>query len=201
MELDTLKNSWNTISVDVNRDQFDIISATKKEMKSPLAGLKKKVQKQIKILPLLFAFLVVIAVKMPEAQHNILIWMGLVILPLTTIYYYFNLKLITDLEEVNGSVKDDIQNKIKKLISTNRIYLIVNRVIFALLIIGIEGLIRNSRLDLVPGLETLKNIVFPLRVLIYAGIFGLHYVVSKYTFTYYFGKYIRQLKNILTEMQ
>ncbi|MFP3599120.1 hypothetical protein [Chryseobacterium sp. SIMBA_029] len=201
MELDTLKNSWNTLSVDVNRDQFDIISATKKEMKSPLAGLKKKVQKQIKILPLLFAFLVVIAVKMPEAQHNILIWMGLVILPLTTVYYYFNLKLINDLEEVSGSVKDDIQNKIKKLINTNRVYLMVTRVVFALLIIGVEGLLRNNRLDLVPGLEIMKNTVFPLRVLIYAGIFGLHYVVSSYTFTFYFGKYIRQLKSILIEMQ
>lgn len=201
MELDTLKNSWNTISVDVNQDQFDIISATKREMKSPLANLKKKAEKQIKILPVLFAFLVVIAVKIPQAHDNFLIWMALIIVPLITIYYYFNLKLITDLEEVNGSVKDDIQIKIKKLVNSNRTYLIATRVIFALLIITAELMIRNHKSDLIPGLETMKNSIFPVRVLIYAGIFGLHYGISRYTFNLYFGKYIKQLKSILTEMQ
>jgi hypothetical protein len=201
MELDTLKNSWNTISVDVNQDQFDIISATKREMKSPLANLKKKAEKQIKILPVLFAFLVVIVVKIPQAHDNFLIWMALIIVPLITIYYYFNLKLITDLEEVNGSVKDDIQIKIKKLVNSNRTYLIATRVIFALLIITAELMIRNHKSDLIPGLETMKNSIFPVRVLIYTGIFGLHYGISRYTFNLYFGKYIKQLKSILTEMR
>jgi hypothetical protein len=201
MELDTLKNSWNTISVDVNRNEFDIISATKKEMTSPLDRLKKRARKQTKILPLLFAFLVVIAVKVPKAGDSFLLWTALVILPVTTIYYYFNLKLISELELFNGSVKNDIQTKIKRLINSNTIYLILTRAVFGVLIILFEIFLRDNRSNLIPGLETMKAVVFPVRLVIYAGIFGIHYLISRYTFNLYFGKHIKQLKSILADMQ
>ncbi|MDH6253477.1 hypothetical protein M2347_003204 [Chryseobacterium sp. H1D6B] len=201
MELDTLKNNWNTISVDINRDEFDIISATKKEMTSPLARLKKRATKQTKILPVLFAFLVVIAAKVPNAADSFLIWTALVILPITTIYYYFNLKLISELELFKGSVKNDIQTKIKRLINSNMIYLIFIRAVFAVLIILFELFLRDNRSNLIPGLETMKTIVFPLRLVIYAGILIIHYLISSYTFNLYFGKHIKQLKSILADMQ
>lgn len=201
MELDTLKNSWNTISVDVNRNEFDIISATKKEMTSPLDHLKKRARKQVKILPLLFAFLIVIATQIPGVKDSLLIWIALVILPLTTIYYYFNLKLINELETYDGTVKHNIQIKIKKLIRSNRIYLVVTRIAFALLMIAAEGLIRYGKSGSIPGLEIITGVDFWLRLLIYLGIFGVHYLVSRLTFNLYFGKHLKKLKRILADMQ
>lgn len=201
MELDALKNSWNTISVDVDRTEFDLIAATKKEMISPLDNLKKRAQKQVKILPILFAFLMVVASQVPHTNESFLIWMALAILPLTTIYYYFNLKLINELESYNGTVKHNIQIKIKKLVSSNRIYLMVTRIAFAILMITAEVFIRYGKSEMIPGLEKMIGIIFPLRVLIYLGIFGIHYLLSRYTFNFYFGKHITKLKSILQDMQ
>lgn len=201
MELDTLKNSWNTISVDINRNEFDIISATKKEMTSPLHHLKKRARKQVKILPLLFAFLMIIATQISGAKDRFLIWMALAILPLITMYYYFNLKLINELETYDGTVQHNIEIKLKKLISSNRIYLIVTRIGFAVLIIVAEGLIRYGKSGSIPGLEIIIGLDFWLRLLIYLGIFGVHYLVSRLTFNLYFGKHLKQLKRILADMQ
>lgn len=201
MELDALKNSWNTISVDVDRTEFDLIAATKKEMISPLDHLKKRARKQVKILPLLFAFLMIIATQISGAKDSFLIWMALAILPLITMYYYFNLKLINELETYDGTVQHNIEIKLKKLISSNRMYLIVTRIGFALLIIVAEGLIRYGKSGSIPGVEVIIGLDFWLRLLIYLGIFGVHYLVSRLTFNLYFGKHLKQLKRILADMQ
>ncbi|AZA84392.1 hypothetical protein C1637_05995 [Chryseobacterium lactis] len=201
MELDTLKNSWKTISIDTNQNEFDIISATKKEMISPLMELKRKSKNQVKILPILFAFLVVVASKISNVSDNLLIWMALIILPILTVYYYFNLKLIHDLETFNGSVKNDIETKIKRLIKTNITYLIITRVFFLAVIIFCELFLRNNKYDLVEGLHALAKLSFPFRLGIYGAIFGMHYLISQYTFKQYFGKYLEQLKKVLSDMQ
>ncbi|MFP7655472.1 hypothetical protein [Chryseobacterium proteolyticum] len=56
MELDVLKNNWKTISVNVDQNEFDIISATRRGIASPLDALKKRTKKQLMILPALFVF-------------------------------------------------------------------------------------------------------------------------------------------------
>lgn len=201
MELDILKNNWKKISVDVDKNEFDIISATRKQMKSPLEELKKRSKKQIIILPLLFIFLVVMAITVAKDNNNFLIYMAIIILPLLMIYYYFNLRLIGQLEVFNGSVKNDIEIKIRKLINSNVIYLSITRVLFLILIIFSEVLLRYNRFDLIPDLALLSKMSFLLRLCIYAGIFGIHYVISKYTFNLYFGKYLKQLRSILSDMQ
>lgn len=201
MELDILKNSWKKISVDVERNEFDIISATRKQMKSPLEELKKKSKKQIIILPALFVFLLVMTTTVDKANNNFLMYIALIILPLLITYYYFNLRLIGQLEVYNGSVKNDIEIKIRKLIKNNVLYLNITRLLFLILIIFSEGLIRYNRLDLIEGLAVLSKISFLVRLCIYAGILGIHYVISKYTFDLYFGKYLKQLRSILSDMQ
>jgi hypothetical protein len=201
MELDILKNNWKKISVDVDKNEFDIISATRKQMKSPLEELKKRSKKQIKILPILFAFLVVVTTTVAKANNNFLIYMALVILPLLMIYYYFNLRLIGQLEVFNGPVKNDIEIKIRKLINTNVIYLNMTRLLFLILIIFSEVLVRYNRFDLIPDLAFLSKISFLVRLCMYAGILAIHYFISKYTFNLYFGKYLKQLRSILSDMQ
>lgn len=201
MELDLLKNSWKKISVDVDSNEFDIISATRKQMKSPLEELKKRSKKQIIILPLLFIFLVVMAITVAKDNNNFLIYMALIILPLLMIYYYFNLRLIGQLEMFNGSVKNDIEIKIRKLIKSNFIYLNITRLLFLILIIFSEVLLRYNRFDLVPELALLSKVSFLLRLCMYVGILGMHYLISKYTFNLYFGKYLKQLRSILSDMQ
>ncbi|WP_426327464.1 hypothetical protein [Pedobacter sp. R-06] len=201
MELDHFKNSWNSISVDLSRNEFDIVSTIKKEMESPLSDLKRASRRQVLILPLLFAFLVVMTSIIPDMKHNLLVWMAFIVLPLTSIYYYLNLKLINNLEEKNGSVKNDIQRKVRQLISNNNIYLNVTRVLILILIVVTELLIQNNRINLIPEFEIIKSIILPLRFLIYAGVIGIHYFLSRYTFNLYFGKYLNQLKGLLAEME
>lgn len=200
MELDSLKNSWNSVSVDLNRNEFDIITTTKKEMQTPLTALKKIAKKQTLVLPIIFGFLVVMTTSVPEMKTQLLIWMAFIVLPLTTIYYYFNLRMIRELEETNGTVKGDLQRKVSRLVKSNNIYLILTRVIFVALIILIEVILLNNRMDLVVDLKALKSIILPLRLLIYAGVIGIHYILSRYTFNLYFGKYLNHLKSLLKEM-
>ncbi|WP_316824485.1 hypothetical protein [Pedobacter miscanthi] len=201
MELDNLKDSWNSVSVDLNHQKFDIITATKKEMESPLSELKKAFRKQVVILPILFAFLVVMTTISPEMKHSLLIWMAFMVLPLTSVYYYLNLKLINNLEENNGPVKNDIQRKVKQLISNNNLYLNVIRGLILILVVVTELLIQNNRMRLIPGIEAIKSMMLPLRLLIYAGVIGVHYVLSRYTFNLYFGQYLNRLKGLLAEME
>ncbi|WP_316801800.1 hypothetical protein [Pedobacter nototheniae] len=200
MELDNLKNSWNSVSVDLNSNKFDIINATKKEMESPLSALKKISKKQMLVLPLLFIFLLIMTGFVPEMKSQLLVWMAFILLPLTALYHYFNLRMIKGLEETNGSVKNDLQRKVKRLVTSNITYLTLTRVILLILMILAEILLQSNRMDLIPGLEILKFIVLPLRLLIYVGVIGVHYVVSKYTFNLYFGKYLNHLKSLLKEM-
>jgi hypothetical protein len=201
MELDHLKNSWTSVSVDLTRNEFDIISATKKEMQSPLADLKKASRKQVIVLPILFAFLVVMTTIVPDMKHSLLVWMAFIVLPLISIYYYLNLKLINDLEENNGTVKNDIQRKVKQLINNNKLYLNLTRAAILILVVITELSIQNNNMGLIPGIEIIKSIILPLRLLIYAGVMAVHYVLSKYTFNLYFGQYLGRLKGLLADME
>ncbi|MBK1897215.1 hypothetical protein [Chryseobacterium paridis] len=201
MELDVLKNSWKTISVDIDQKEFDVISATRKEMASPLEALKKRTKKQLMVLPALLVFLIIVGVTAKETNKSFFIWLAAAILPILIIYHYFNLKLINELEMINGPVKNDIEIKITKLIKSNAHYLMATRILFLLLIIASEILLRYHRIDWIQGLGVLAKINFPLRLCIYAGIFGLHYLISEYTFNLYFGKYLKKLKALLAEMQ
>ncbi|WP_316845148.1 hypothetical protein [Pedobacter psychrodurus] len=201
MELDHFKNSWNIVSVDITRNEFDIILATKKEMESPLAGLKKASKKQTVVLPVLFAFLMVMTTVVPEMKNHPLIWMALILLPLITIYYYFNIRLINKLENNEGSVKNDIQRKVKQLINNNKLYLNLTRAAILILVVITELLIQDNHMGLIPEIESIKSIMLPLRLLIYAGVMGVHYVLSKYTFNLYFGRYLKRLKELLAEME
>ena len=200
MELDHLKNSWNIVSADLTRNEFDIISATKKEMESPLADLKTMSKRQLITLPLLIVFLTVMTATVPDMKNQLLVWMAFIVLPLTTIYYYFNLKLINMLENSEGAVKNDFQRKVKQLISNNNLYLGLTRAAILILVIITELLIQNNNTGLIPGIEIIKSILFPLRLLIYAGTIGVHYVLSRYSFNLYFGRYLKRLKELLADM-
>lgn len=200
MELDNLKSSWKNVSVDLSKNEFDIIAATKKEMESPLNELYKKMRKQIRTLPIIFSFLVVMMVKTPGLSNSLLMWMGVIIIPVTIIYYYFNINLIKDLQQVSGSVKTDFQRKVEKLIKSNSFYLKISRVIFLILVITIEFVLHTNSLSIINGLDLLKDTLLPVRLVIYAGAIGLHYILSRYTYHHYFGQYLNHLKGLLREM-
>lgn len=200
MELDNLKSSWKNISVDLNHKEFDIILATKKKMESPLNKLHNKMRKQVRILPVLFSFLIVMMVKTPGLSNSLLMWMAVIIIPITILYYYFNINLIKDLQQVTGSVKTDFQSKVERLIKSNNFYLKISRIIFLILVIVIEFILHTNSLDIMNGLDLMKDILLPLRLMIYVGAIGLHYIVSRYTYHYYFGKYLNHLKDLLREM-
>ncbi|MDQ1806162.1 hypothetical protein RAH57_19415 [Chryseobacterium sp. CKR4-1] len=201
MELDVLKNNWKTISVNVDQNEFDIISATRRGIASPLDALKKRTKKQLMILPALFVFLIIAGINANKTGNSFFIWVAAAILPVMIIYHFFNLKLINGLETFNGPVKKDIEIKIRKLIKSNGRYLIATRFLFLLLIISSEVLLRYNRVDWIQGLDLLAKIDFPLRLCIYAAIFGFHYLISEYTFNKYFGQYLKKLKDVLAEMQ
>lgn len=201
MELDHLKNSWNSISVDLNSNEFDVLTATKKEMESPLNDLKAMSKRQLITLPLLIVFLAVMTATVPNMKNQLLVWMAFIVLPLTTIYYYFNLKLINCLENSDGAVKNDFQKKVKQLISNNNLYLNLTRAAILIIVVTTEILIQNSNIALIPGIEMMKSLMLPLRLLIYAGVMSVHYVVSRYTFNRYFGQYLKRLKGLLAEME
>jgi len=201
MELDNLKSSWNSVSVDLNRNEFDIVSATKKEMESPLNNLKTMSKRQLITLPLLLVFLAVMTGIVPDMKGQLLVWMAFIVLPLTTVYYYFNLKLISNLENNEGAVKNVFQRKVKQLISNNNLYLYLTRAALVTLVVATEFLIQNNHMDLIPGIEMIKTVMLPLRLLIYAGAIGVHYVLSRYAFNLYFGQYLKRLKKLLAEME
>ena len=201
MELDNFKNSWNSISVDLNSNEFDVVSATKKEMESPLSDLKIMSKRQLITLPLLIVFLAVMTATVPDMKKQLLVWMAFIVLPLTTIYYYFNLKLINNLEKSEGAVKNDFQRKVKQLISNNNLYLSLTRAAILILVVTTEILLQNNNMGLIPGIEIMKSFMLPLRLLIYAGVMGVHYIVSRYSFNLYFGQYLKRLKGLLAEME
>lgn len=201
MELDNFKNSWNSISVDLNSNEFDVVSATKKEMESPLSDLKIMSKRQLITLPLLIVFLAVMTATVPDMKKQLLVWMAFIVLPLTTIYYYFNLKLINNLEKSEGAVKNDFQRKVKQLISNNNLYLTLTRAAILILVVTTEILLQNNNMGLIYGIEIMKSIILPLRLLIYAGVIAVHYVVSRYSFNLYFGQYLKRLKGLLAEME
>ncbi|WP_293308001.1 hypothetical protein [Pedobacter sp. UBA5917] len=201
MELDNLKNSWNSITVDLNRNEFDIVTATKKEMESPLGDLKAMSKRQLITLPLLIVFLAVMTATVPDMKNQLLVWMAFIVLPLTTIHYYFNLKLINNLENNEGAVKNDFQRKVKQLIGNNNLYLNLTRAAILILVVITELLIQNNNMGLIPGIEMMKSLMLPLRLLIYAGVMGVHYLLSRYTFNRYFGRYLKRLKGLLAEME
>ncbi|QNN42418.1 hypothetical protein [Pedobacter roseus] len=201
MELDNFKNSWNSISVDLNSNEFDVVSATKKEMESPLSNLKIMSKRQLITLPLLIVFLAVMTATVPDMKKQLLVWMAFIVLPLTTIYYYFNLKLINNLENSEGAVKNDFQRKVKQLISNNNLYLNLTRAAILILVVTTEILLQNNNMGLIYGIEIIKSIILPLRLLIYAGVIAVHYVVSRYSFNLYFGQYLKRLKGLLAEME
>jgi len=201
MELDNLKSSWNSVSVDLNRNEFDIVTATKKEMESPLSNLKAMLKRQLITLPLLIVFLAVMTATVPDMKKQLLVWIAFIVLPLTTIYYYFNLKLINNLENNEGAVKNDFQRKVKQLIYNNNLYLNLTRAAILILVVVTELLIQNNNMGLIYGIEIMKSIILPLRLLIYAGVIAVHYVVSRYSFNLYFGQYLKRLKGLLAEME
>ncbi len=196
MELDDMKQTWKNTDESFKPQAYQLTELLKSKMNTPLDNLKKKYRNQLILLPIAVVILLVTLILKPELHYNLLIWMGIFTLLLITFNEYRNYNIVSKMQEVNGSLKQNLENYLKILEENSKAYLIAASVYLLFFIIVLEITMCYDQHQVYEGLHQIN---VGLRIVIYATAFILQPFISRYFFNIQYGQYIKHLRNLLDQ--
>lgn len=198
MELDDLKHNWKKTDVSFKTQTYHVTEFLKKQMDTPLDKLKKKYQKQLILLPVAVIILLVTLFSKPELHYNLLIWMAVFTLLLITFNEYRNYNIVSKMQEINGSLKQNLESYLKLLEDNSKAYLIATSIYLLFFISILEITMYYHQVTVY---EQWNQIAIGIRIIIYAAIIILQPFISQYFFNLQYGQYIKRLRTLLDQTE
>lgn len=198
MELDELKQSWKQSTENINLSNTNIMELIQNKSYGPIASLKRRFRKQLIILPVVVALLAIQLSRHHAIFSDILFWCYVVICLLICGYFYFSYRLVSNMQCADCMVKANLEKQIHMLAKAYKWRLIVMRLLFIFFIVLLEVMLYFQQ---EPSLIKWYAQPLSVRLLCYAGLVVLFYVVSKLILNRKYGKHIRYLKELVQQMQ
>ena len=198
MELDDLKQSWKDQKTDTAKNT-NIMELILHKSTGPVAALKRGFKRQI-LLMLLMPGLIFIANSMNAEGllRSILFWSYVGFCILAVVFFYFDYRIITRMESMEGDVKANLQKQILLLEKRLRWKIIGLPIItlFFILLLEVLPSIQYYRM-----LTTWHNLSPFSRFGAYGLLLLFQYVVSRRINERKFGAHLRHLKELVREMR
>lgn len=198
MELDDLKQTWNTPFNYNNLNNDTIIQMIQHNSTGPLAGLKKAFRKQYRVI-IIVAVFVLMQLTHGFTSINIIMFSFYAALCAGLAYFFYsNYRVVQRMETMDMQIKATIQQQITLLETRLRWHLIGIRIALLVFIALIEilPLFQHSRM-----IDKWHLLPVYTRIFAYAGIIALMYFVSRSLSRRKYGRYLAHLKELATHLQ
>ncbi|MBW7674841.1 hypothetical protein [Chryseobacterium chendengshani] len=198
MNIDDLKNTWND---DVSDETPKISIEQKNKINLPLEKIRKNMRMEFwsTVAILLFGFAVV-WIPVPEAPFKFKFYLTVLLFSMVIVVSFFFskfFKLYKDISSPMMKTYDSLKDIMYQFELNKQYYLsfILSFVPFLVceLIIVIEFLPHRRPLS---DVEIATTIISMLAL----GLFGL-FLLGKYWYRIFYGKYVQQIENLLTELK
>ncbi|HZH63608.1 MAG TPA: hypothetical protein VEY10_01865 [Flavisolibacter sp.] len=198
MELDDLKKSWNSQPIQTNKNT-NIMELIQHKSGGPVAALKRGFKAQMRIMLLMPLFIFIANSMNAEGLlKSILFWSYVVFCVLVVAFFYFDYRIATRMEVMEGAVKANLEKQtllLEKRLRWKMIGLPI-AMLFFILLVEVLPYVQHYKM-----LNTWHNLSPFIRFGAYAFLLLFQYVVSRRINERRFGAHLRHLKELVKEMQ
>jgi len=198
MELDDLKKSWNEQPIKTTKN-INIMELIQHKSYGPVAALKRGFKKQMRIMILMPLFIFVTNSMNAEGLlKSILFWSYVAFCIGAVVFFYFNYRIASRMEEMEGNVKANLEQQtllLEKRLRWKIIGLPIVTLFFALLVEVLPYVQHYSMLTKWHNLSPF------IRFGAYAAILLLQYLISRRVSERRFGAHLLRLKELVNEMK
>lgn len=198
MELDELKKTWNHIQP-LNPHNQNIMDIIQHKNQGPTAALKKSFRRQIVVLSIMPALLILTNINHVETTLTSIFFISYVVFCIGVILYsVYNYRLVRNMENADGAVRSNLEYQIDQLetrLRLNNTGLRIVLVYFILLCEVVPFFQHFSMLDLWHSFHPV------IRFLTYGLLIVAQYYMSKKVSYEKFGKHLEYLKNLVKDLQ
>jgi hypothetical protein len=198
MELDDLKKNWNNIQPPNTHNQ-NIMDIIQHQSQGPTAALKNSFRKQILILSIMPAILILTNISHVESTLTNIFFISYVVFCIGVILFsHYNYRIVRNMENADVAVKSNLEHQISLLEMRLRMNNTGLRIVLLYFIVLCEVMpyIQHYRL-----LEFWHSVNPFIRFFIYASLIAAQYYMSKKVSYEKFGKHLTHLKELVKEMQ
>jgi len=198
MELDDLKRSWKEQPVETTKNT-NIMELIQHKSRGPVAALKRGFRKQMLIMLLMPGFIFITNSMNAEGLlRSILFWSYVVFCLFAVLYFYFDYRIATRMESMEGAVKANLEKQTFLLEKRLRWKMIGLPIItlFFILLLEVLPYVQHYRM-----LNTWHNLSPLIRFGAYGLLLLLQYVASRSINERKFGAHLRHLKELVKEMR
>ena len=197
MELDELKKSWNTIQSPQTHKQ-KIMEIIQHQSLGPTAALKKSFRKQILILSIMPAMLILTNINHVETTLTSIFFISYVIFCAGVIIFsLYNHRIVRNMENATGAVRSNLEQQIDLLETRLRMNNTGLRIIllYFIALCEIVPFFQDYRM-----LEVWHSVHPVIRFIAYAALIVAQYYASKRVSHVKYGKHLAHLKELVKEM-
>jgi glucan phosphoethanolaminetransferase (alkaline phosphatase superfamily) len=192
MELDDFKNDWNTIGIQSGENDA-LLSLLKGNGKSPLALIQRKLKFTMLFFPLA---LIAVGGSLLFGPFNLLMLVLFIILSIEFIFAALNFRTVNHLTRMQGSVKENILNKMRIIKGRLTLYRVLHMLLYALLIVLLEiSIYHSGNLEF----EWWNKIHFLIRTGLYIIFLVFQYRVKRSEYNEY-ARYMQQLNKLANDL-
>ena len=211
MELEALKEIWREAGDKTSSQpaNAEIIGMLNKSSQSPIAKMKRNVLKETVLVIVLLGGIAIYYFIAFKSQFNIIAWFYTGLAVLFGLYYYRKWKLLDGMQCVACQVKSNLQRQVQALESYIRFYLLAGTVVVPLIFVFL-GLIFYYKFPAGAFYIIFPPIYKSTRAVIGASIIWVislslvslvTFCGNRYFINRLYGRHIRQLKQILDQME
>jgi len=198
MELDDLKQSWQKTEPHKIKNT-DIMELIHHKSYGPISALKRNFLRQIRlmiVLPVLIIFTNV--TNWQETLTSVLFWSYVAFCLIVVLYNYYNYRIVSKMEGMDGMVKSNLQEQVSLLETRLRRNMIGIRIVLLYFIVLVEVLPYFQHFRMLDKWHALSPLI---RFGSYAGMLILQYFVSRWHCKQKFDDHLAHLKSLVKEMQ
>jgi len=198
MELDKLKEAWNTTPYNTTLNNHAIMQMIQHTGSGPVASLKKAFRKQYHLI-IVVAFFVLMQLTQGFSSINIIMFTFYVVFCLSIAYFFYsNYRIVSQIGKMDQQMKVAIQQQINMLETRLRWHLVGIRIALIIFITLLEvlPLFQHARM-----IDKWHSLPVYIRVLAYAALMLLQYIASRRLSRQKYGQYLAHLKDLATQLQ
>lgn len=197
MELNDLKQTWKQASATQHQNQ-NIMEMIRKKSSGPVAALKHSFRKQVQlVLILMIAIALSNSRNLDNAAANILFWTYIAFCLCLMIFFYFNYRRTTALENMDGDLRSYIENYVNSMERRINGQYVAVRFVGLLFVLLLEILPYYSHSRMLDKWHALSPVI---RFSLYAAFFILQYVAGNRFRERKFGTHLSRLKQVLKDL-
>lgn len=198
MELDDLKQTWQE-SQSTKSSNTNIMELIQHKSYGPLAALKKAFRKQILLMIILPAYVVLTNTDdVNHALKSVMLWGYIAFFLGVIIFTYYNYRMVSKMESMDSLVKSNLEQQVN-LLETRMKWKktgLTIALLFLILLAEITPYFQHYRMS-----DKWHSVAPAIRFLSYASFMILQYFISTRVNERRYGRHLRYLKELANEMQ